>query len=309
MANGAVQYTKQTLTEFKEDRCPMMAAALAYYTIFSLPPLLILVIMIAGIFVDPQQIQGSIQDQMQSMLGQQGAQQITTMIRNANRPGSGGPLAVILSLAALAFSATGAFFQLQKALNAVWEVEPDPEQGGLKHMIVKRVLSFGMILVIAFLLLVSLIVSAMISAFGGFFADLLPGAIGPAFLWVLDLAVSLAIVFLLFAAIFKILPDVKLRWKDVWFGAAVTAVLFYIGKFIISFYLGRSNPGDAFGAAGSLAVILLWVFFSAMILFLGAEFTQVWARRRGESFEPKKGAVKVVEEKRRVRDHGEESAA
>jgi len=287
---------KQTFKEFSEDDCPRMAAALSYYTIFSLPPLLFLIIMIAGFAFSASAAQEAITREMESVVGADTAAQIGTMISSASEQATSdsGLLVTVLGALAFVFGATGAFAQLQGALNRAWEVAPDPEKGGILTFIFKRFLSFGMILATGFLLLVSLALSAAVSAIGSSMEEYLPAGIGP---WVpraLDFIVSIGIVTVLFAAIFKFLPDARIRWREVWTGAIVTAVLFVIGKFGIGFYLGQSNPGSAYGAAGSLAIILLWMYFSAMILLIGAEFTQVWARRYGKRIEPSKGAVRIV---------------
>jgi membrane protein len=290
---------KTTFKEFSDDDAPRMAAALSYFTVFSLPPLLILIIMIAGLLFDPQQIEGQLMQQIGSALGPEGAEQIRTMIRNADRPGSGGTLMTVLSIAALIVGATGAFGQLQAALNKAWEVRKDPEKGGILSIVMKRALSFGMILVIVFLLLISLVLSTLLTAAGSALADALPAAIGSGALWAFDLGLSLLVITLLFMTMFKVLPDAKIAWSDVWHGALVTAVLFVAGKFLLGLYIGRSDPGSAFGAAGSLAIILVWIYYSAMIFLLGAEFTQVYANRRGSGIQPDAGAVRVSEELRR----------
>lgn len=271
---------KRTFREFFDDEAPRLAAALAYYTLFSLPPLLILVLMVAGVFVDSQDLQGRLMEEVSGVLGDRPAEQVRTMIASTERPGAGGPLVTVLSLGALIFGATGAFAQLQAALNKAWNVE-QAEGEGLKGFVLKRVLSFGMILGIAFLLLVSLLVSAVVAGAGDALAELLPSILAGPLLQVLDLALSLAVIALLFAAIFKVLPDAVVAWRDVWVGAVVTAFLFVAGKFLIGFYIARSDPGSAYGAAGSLAILLVWIYYSALILFLGAEFTQAWAERKG----------------------------
>ena len=234
---------------------------------------------------------------------EQAQEQVPAMIENARQKIQGGfGLSLLLSIAALLFSATGAFAQLQMALNTAWNVEPAEDAGGIKAFLMKRVLSFGMILAIAFLLLVSLALSAAVSLFTTTLSGFLPDVLSGPLLWVVNEAVALGIITLLFATIFKVLPDVRIRWKDVWMGAFVTALLFVIGKALIGFYLGRSNPGSTFGQAGALAVILVWVYYSALIFFVGAEFTQVWARTYGVRIEPESDAVRVVEEKRRERE-------
>jgi membrane protein len=211
-------------------------------------------------------------------------------------------LTTILSIAALLFGATGAFGQLQSAINRAWEVMPDPDKGGLKAVLLKRVFSFGMILSIAFLLLVSLVLSALLSAFGTALNQYLPSGLSGPLVQVINQLISLLVITLLFAAIFKVLPDARVAWRDVWVGAAFTAVLFVIGKYLIGLYLGHSNPGEAFGAAGSLAVMFIWVYYSSMILLFGAEFTQVWAKRHGSGIAPDRGAVRVLEERRPLRE-------
>jgi membrane protein len=287
---------KQTFKEFTEDDCPRMAAALSYYTIFSLPPLLFLIIMIAGFVFSASAAQDALTSEIEGVVGTDTAAQIGTMVSSASERATSdsGLIMTILGGLAFVFGATGAFAQLQAALNRAWEVAPDPEKGGILNFVFKRFLSFGMILATGFLLLVSLALSAAVSAIGSSMEEYLPTGIGP---WVprtLDFIVSLTLITLLFAAIFKFLPDAIIRWREVWTGAFVTAVLFVVGKFGIGFYLGKSNPGSAYGAAGSLAVILLWMYLSAMILLIGAEFTQVWARRLGKRIEPSKGAVRMV---------------
>lgn len=303
MANSSYfQLLKNAVTDFMDDDSPRQAAALSYYTVFSLPPLLILLLTILGAVLNPEQVQQLIQSQAGAAIGPDAAAEIQAIIENANRPGSGGLLSTILGIAALIFGATGAFAALQAALNKAWEVEPDPDQGGLKNFILKRVFSFGMILGVAFLLLVSLVLSAMLTAFGHVLGAMLPDGLSQVFLHLLNLAISLLVISILFAAMFKVLPDAVISWKDVWVGAIFTALLFVIGKFLLGFYLGRSNPGEAFGAAGSLALLLLWIYYSSMILLLGAEFTQAWAQERGAGIVPEEGAVRVVEDKRHVRD-------
>lgn len=289
---------KTTFREFLDDDAPRLAAALAYYTVFSLPPLLILLVMIAGVFLTPEDVEGRLVQEIAAAMGPDAADQVRDMIRNVERPGGGGPLVTLLSVAALVFGATGAFGQLQAALNKAWEVRRAPERGGVLAIVTKRVLSFGMILVIAFLLLASMVLSALLGYAGDFLAGLLPGGVDTAALWAVDLGLSLLVVTALFAAMFKVLPDARVAWHDVWRGALVTAALFVAGKFLLGVYIGRTDPGSAFGAAGSLAILLVWIYYSALILFLGAEFTQVYAERRGGGIRPDEDAVRVVRETR-----------
>ena len=294
--------------EFIDDDCPTQAAALSYYTIFSLPPLLVLILMILGTLVSPQDIQGQIETQIGMIMGPSAIEQIRSILQQAKQPGGGACLPTALSVVALGLGAAGAFGQLQASLNRAWEVAPDPQQGGLKAFLLKRVFSFGMILSVAFLLLVSLVLSAALSAFGTALGGMLPDGVSATLLQVVNQVVSFAVVTALFAAIFKVLPDATVAWRDVWVGAAVTALLFVIGKYLIGLYLGRSNPGEAFGAAGSLAVMLVWIYYSSMILLFGAEFTQAWSERRGSGIVPEPGAVRVVQEKKQVRE-GEPATA
>jgi membrane protein len=297
---GLIQVVKDTVNGFSEDDCPTMAAALSYYTVFSLPPLLVLLLTILGAVMDPQDIQGNIEAQMRSAMGPSGAQQVHTILANADRPGAGGLLPTVLSVVALMLGATGVFGQLQAALNKAWGVAPDPTKGGIKNMLLKRVFGIGMVLGLAFILLVSLVVSAVLSAFGDQLGRFLPSGLSAPVLEAINFVGSLAVISLLFAAIFKVLPDAKIAWRDVRVGAVVTGVLFVAGKFALGLYLGHSNPGEAFGAAGALALMLVWIYYSSMIVLLGAEFTQVWAEQRGSGIMPERGAVRVVRETRRL---------
>ncbi len=291
---------RRSAMEFMDDECMTMAAAVSYYTIFSLPPLLVLLLLLLGSVLDPQEVAGYIQTQLTRLIGESGGAQVRTILEHASPPGGGSLLTTVLGFVALMFGATGAFSQLQMALNKAWEVQPDPEHGGLRRFVMKRVLSFGMILAVAFLLLVSLALSAALSAFGDVLAGRLAGLSAPA-LTLLNLALSLSVFTVLFAAIFKVLPDARVRWRDAWVGAGITTLLFVLGKFLIGYYLGRSDVGHAYGAAGSLAVTLLWIYYSSLILLFGAEFTQAWAEAHGGRIEPEAGAVRMVRRKAIVR--------
>jgi membrane protein len=287
---------KRSVREFIEDDCPTMAAALSYYTVFALPPLLLLILLLVGAVMDPQDVQGSLQAQLQSLMGPGAGKTIRTILEHAQLPGSGGLIATVVGIVVLILGATGVFGQLQAALNRAWEVKPDPAQGGIRNFVMKRVFSFGMILGLAFLLLVSLVLSAVLAAFGDSLGRWLPQGFSATLLQVINFAISFAAITLLFAAIFRVLPDARIRWRDVWVGATVTGLLFVIGKTLIGIYLGRSNPGEAFGAAGSLALLLVWIYYSSMIVLFGAEFTQAWADQRGSGIEPEPGAVRAVRE-------------
>jgi membrane protein len=283
---------KTTFKDFSDDEATWKAAALAYYTVFALPPLLLLLLQAAGAVWDPDQVRRTLTGEFESMMGRDVAGQIQTMIQSAELKASGSGMRVVLSVAGLLFGATGAFVALQSALNRAWEVKPDPKQGGLRRFITKRLLSLGMVLGIAFLLLVSLALTSALSAAGGALFGGMPKWLGHA----LNFVLSFGVITLLFAGMFKVLPDAKIAWGDVWVGAVTTAILFVAGKFLIGFYIGRSDPGSAFGAAGALAVLLVWIYYAAVIVLLGAEFTQAWVRHKGRMIEPEKGAVRVVEQ-------------
>jgi membrane protein len=285
---------KQTWRDFGDDDCGRMAAAMSYFMAFSLPPLLVLILMLVGLVLDPADVQGRIEAEMGRLLGTDGARQIQEMITAANRPENRGGLPALLGLGVLLFGATGAFGQLQAALNRAWEVRPDPKAGGFKRFIGKRLLSLGMVMTIAFLLMVSLVLDAALTAFGDTIGGLMGGV--PDFLLQgVHIVVSFGTIAALFAVMFKYLPDARVAWRDVWVGALFTTLLFQGGKVLIGLYLARSNPGSAFGAAGALALILVWLYYSSMIVFLGAEFTQVWATERGKGIEPEEGAVRTNE--------------
>jgi membrane protein len=279
---------KATVAEIGDDDVPSLSAAIAYYTIFSLPPLLVILVGVAGALFGAAAVQEALTGQVTSLAGAAAAREIRTMIENAGDLGEGlaGKLVGVLLLFV---GASGAFGQLQKSLNRAWEVRP-AKGSGFKKLLLKRVLSFGMVLTIAFLLLVSLALSAALAALSAGVEDMLPGGV-PTVVWqVVNFVVSFGVVTLLFAALFVVLPDAKVAWRDVWVGAAFTAFLFTLGKWAIGLYLGRSDPGSAFGAAGSLALLLVWIYYSALILLAGAEFTQVWAQHRGGQIVPEEGA-------------------
>jgi membrane protein len=300
---GIFQLTKAAFQDFGEDECGLRSAALAYFTVFALPPLLVLLVMIAGMIWSPQEVQRSLESQFAGMMGESGGQQIHEMMVRGNKANAGG-LGAITSIIGLVLGATGFFLSLQNALNRVWEVKPDPQQGGVKQFLTKRILSFGMLLGLGFLLAVSLALTAAVSALGGAVGGGLPKPV----MYVIEMTVSFVVLSLLFAALFKYLPDARAVWRDVLVGGAVTALLFVIGKFAIGLYLGRSNPGDAFGAASALAVVLVWAYYAGMILLFGAEFTQQWAKARGSGIEPKDGAVHVIEHEEEVRPEQDSGA-
>nr|WP_144863669.1 YihY/virulence factor BrkB family protein [Hyella patelloides] len=273
---------KEAFKEWQNDKASLLAAALAYYTVFSITPLLVIAIAIVGAVFGQETARGEILEQINSLVGEQGAQAIEMALNNANQPEISS-VASIISVVVLLIGASGVFAQLQEALNTVWNVKAKPE-GGIWNFIRKRLLSFGMVLAIGFLLLVSLILSAVLSGISKLEIDLLPGL--TSFWEALNFGVSFGFIAVLFALIYKYLPDATIRWKDVWVGAITTALLFSLGKYLIGLYLGRGSLGSAYGAAGSLIVFLTWVFYSAQILLFGAELTQVYARRYGRTILP-----------------------
>jgi membrane protein len=286
--------TKRTLNEFVDDDCMTLAASLAYYTVFSLAPLLLIVVAVMGLLMETQAVQERVQAELTGLMGPEAAEQVSTMMQNAAQNTGASTIAGIVGLITLIFAATTAFAQLQAALNRAWEVEPDPKHGGLRNFITKRVMSFGMILGVGFLLLVSLVLSAVLAAMGLWLERMMPGWFSAMMLQVLNQLISLGVITLLFAAIFKILPDAQIEWGHVWPGAFFTAVLFTLGKLGIGLYLGNTGVASAYGAAGSLAVILIWVYYSSIILLLGAEFTQVWVEHKtGRKPPPEPGAQRV----------------
>lgn len=268
---------RESVDAWIQDYAPSMGAALAYYTIFSIAPLLVIVIAIAGLAFGEEAASGAIFEQLRGMVGDSGAAAIQGLVQSASKPATS-ILAGITGLATLVLGATTVLGELQSALDRIWRA-PAPKAQGWWRVVRGRLLSFGLILVIGFLLLVSLVLSAAIVAIGDWW--------GPWFgkmrwlLEALNFAVSFVVVTALFAMIYKILPRVRIGWRDVWIGAAVTALLFTVGKFLIGLYLGKSGVTSGFGAAGSVVVLLVWVYYSAQIFLLGAEFTSVYTYRHG----------------------------
>jgi len=288
------QLIKETISEWSEDKAPRLSAALAYYTAFSLAPILVIAIAVVGLAFDRGAIQEGVIQQIGGLVGAGSADLIRTMLEASKDLGSN-LWATIIGVIALIFGATGVFGQLQDALNTMWEVAPKPHQGIL-GFIKSRFLSFTMVIVVGFLLLVSLVISAALAALHKWSLGLFPGF--EIVVQILNIVISFGVVTLLFALLFKYVPDAEIQWRDVWLGAAITALLFIIGKQLISLYIGSSDPGSKFGLLASLIIILLWVYYSALICFLGAEFTQVYANKFGSKVVPAEDAVPLTEEKR-----------
>lgn len=268
---------KNAWSEFGDDKAQRLAASLAYYTIFSIAPLLLIAVAIAGLIFGKSQAQAQILTELRGLFGPAGGKAIEEMLTSAAKPKSG-TLAIIIGFITLLFGAAGVFGQLKDALNTIWNVAAK-KKSGIANLIKDRFLSFAMVFGVGFLLLVSLVLDAAVSAMGHFASSRLPG--GEAVWQILQLVVSFVVVAVLFAMIFRFLPDIRVEWHDVWFGAIFTAALFVIGKFALGLYLGKGTVGSAYGAAGSLVVLLVWIYWSANIVFFGAEFTQVYARKHG----------------------------
>lgn len=272
-------------TEFFDDQGPRFGAALAFYTIFALAPLLVIVIAIVGFFFGEEAARGEIVGQLRDLVGTEGGEAIQTMIYNASKRESG-LVASTIGIVVFLVAATGLFVELQESLNTVWEVQPKPGRGIL-GMLRDRLLSFGMMLGMAFLLLVSLIISAALSVVGSYLDQYYVAIVGQ----LVNIFLSLLVITLVFAMIFKFLPDAVINWRDVWLGAFVTACLFVAGKTLIGLYLGHSTIGSTYGAAGSLAVLALWLYYSSQIFLFGAELTQQYALHFGTPIRPAKNAL------------------
>jgi len=288
-ARNVVDLIKETGNDWLDDKAPRLAASLALYTLMSLAPLLILAVAVAGLVFGEDAARGQIAHQLSGVLGAQGALAVQSILANAKTPSSG-VLGTVVGLALALFGASGVFGELQGTLNAIWDVDTKPGRG-VWGFVRDRFFSFTLVLGVAFLLLVSLALSAALAAVGAYFSQSLPG--GSTVWQILNSLISLGVTTLLFALIYKVVPDVKIRWRDVWIGALVTAGLFTLGKLGIALYVSRSTVASPFGAAGSVVALVVWVYYSAQILFFGAELTQVYARRHGARIVPDANAVRV----------------
>ncbi len=284
------QFLKTTINEWVEAEPFQLAAALSYYTLFSLAPLLLIAIGVAGFVFGREAAQNQIVETLQGMIGQDSAQTVQEMIQASNEKPKTGMLSTIIGFVALLFGAGGVVGQLQTSLNKMWEVTPKPGQG-IWGFLRQRFFSFAMVLAIGFLLLVSLVVTAMLTSFTAMISSFLGDATFVAH--AIDILVSFGFVTLLFALIYKYVPDVEIQWRDVWVGAALTSILFTIGKYLIGLYIGTSGVSSTFGAAGSLITILVWVYYSSLIFFLGAEFTRVYATQYGSGVAPAANAQRM----------------
>jgi membrane protein len=269
---------KESFSAWSGDYAPSMGAALSYYTLFSIAPLLIIVISVAGLFFGTDAVRTVIFDQLNALMGEEGAEAVQDMVANASDPGTG-LVATVVSIAGLVIGATTVFNEIQNDLDRIWRAPAAEQGGGIWNLLRTRLLSFGMILGVAFLLATSLILSAGLSLIGKWWDGWLGG-------WeilahVLDIVVNLGLLTIVFALIYKMIPRVEVSWHDVWIGAAVTAVLFTIGKVAIGLYLGKSDVTSSFGSAGSMVVLMIWVYYASQIFLLGAEFSRVYAEKFG----------------------------
>lgn len=276
-----------------DDNVPRLGASLAYYTLFAIAPVIIVAIGIAGLVFGPEAVRGQIVHQVDDLIGLEGGRAVQALLQGASNH-SAGVLATVIGSITFLLGATGAFLELQYALNTIWRVAPKAT-AGLRDFLVQRLVSFGLVVAIGFLLMVSLAVSAALAAFSGWLNASVPGM---AFVWMaVNLVISIGVTTVLFALVYKVLPDVDLDWPDVWTGALMTSVLFAIGKTVIGLYIGHSSTASSYGAAGSVVVLLLWVYYSAQIVLFGAELTRAYTATR-------RGAPKPVEYAKREKRTG-----
>jgi membrane protein len=294
LLRGAWSVVKETANDWLEDEASRLAASLAFYTLLSLAPLVIIAVAVAGLALGDDAARGQIADELSRVVGPHAAEGIQSVVASARRPSSG-VLGTLIGAITLLVGASGVFGELHLSLNRIWEVQAKSGRGVLGE-VKDRFLSFTMVLGVAFLLLVSLVLSTVLSALGRSVASALPG--GELVWQLVTFGFSFALVTGLFALIYKYVPDVRILWRDVWAGATMTALLFTAGKSLLGIYLGKASVGSSYGAAGSLVVLVVWVYYSAQILFLGAELTQVWARRHGREIQPndKATALKTLEQ-------------
>src|SRR5215218_9347928 len=282
---------RRSVAGWWNDNVPRLGASLAYYTLFALAPILVVAIAIGGLVFGPEAVRGEIVGQIQGLIGREGAEAVQAMLEGASRP-SASIAATVVGIITFFLGATGAFLELQTALNAISHVESKADGSYLRVLIMQRVISFGLVVALGFLLVTSLLVSAALAAIHRYMGNAFPGVV---VLWeALNVVVSLGVITLLFAMIYKVLPDVKLAWSDVWVGALVTAGLFTIGKLLIGLYLGTAAFASTYGAAASVIVVLVWVYYSSQVILLGAEFTREYVKRFGRKPPPEPWAGKTA---------------
>ncbi|HYW83812.1 MAG TPA: YihY/virulence factor BrkB family protein, partial [Spirochaetia bacterium] len=294
---AAMSFITETLSGFSRHKATQVAAATTYFTIFSLPVILVTIIWLAGRFLGTDATQVVLYRQLQPLLGGLEVKQVQVMIHNVRAQWAGSTLSIVLAIAIFMYGLVGTFLQLQRALNAAWEVQPDLKKGGWARFVAKRLLSVLLVGAAAFLMLVFFAASVVLSSFGHLLRTMLPADAAALILWGSNWLVSVGAILLLAAAMFKIIPDARVRWTEVWLGAIVASVLFNAGKYLIALVVSRFSSAGVFGAAGSVIVLMIWINVSMMILLLGAEIVRVSARRRGKSIQPDGGAVRVQTEK------------
>lgn len=287
---------KQIFVEFTNDNVLKLSAALSYFTIFSIAPMLFLIIIFAGTFYGQEAVQGRLFEQLQQLVGSNAALQIQEMIANTALKDDG-TVGTITGVIILLFGATGVFVEMQDSINYIWSIKAKPKKGWLK-LIINRVISFSLVVSLGFLMIVSLVINALMDALGEqlmrIFSD------GTFYLmYVLNIALIFVIISFFFMVIYKVLPDAKISWGDAWKGAMFTSVLFLAGKFLIGYFIGNSKTSAAYGAAASLVILLLWVYYTSVILYFGAEFTKVYALRRGKGIQPHSNAVYILKEEKK----------
>ncbi|MEP6963747.1 MAG: YihY/virulence factor BrkB family protein, partial [Acidobacteriota bacterium] len=290
----AVYLLGRSFNSFIDDDCLDLGASVAYFSVFSLAPLLLTVVAVAGLFYGRVAVQDRIHLQMESLVGTLAADQVQLMLQNQAKSESTSLIMSMIGVTILLFGATGCFAALQNALNRVWHVKPNPKIGGVRAFLVKRLWSFGMILALVFLMIVSLVLGAALAALGDWARAFLPAGLSTTLLQIAGTTVSVVVLTLLFGAMFRVLPDAKIAWRDVWFGGLITSILFTTGQTALAIYLGRSALVSVYGAAGSLMLIVLWLYYTSLIVLFGAEWTRAWAITHGRYVEPEPGAVEVV---------------
>jgi membrane protein len=285
---GIWEVLKKSFTGFSDDKVTKLSGALAYYTVFSMAPLLLLIISLCGIFLGQEAVEGRIYQSLSGFMGADTAHQLQQMIKNASLNGKG-TLAAIIGVVTLLIGATTVFAEIQDSINSIWGLKPKPKMG-LWKMVQTRFLSFSVIISLGFILLVSLAVTTVID---GLFTNLMSHFpdVAVVIFYIFNQLFTLVIITLIFGVIFKVLPDAEIRWKDIIVGSVITAILFMIGKFAISFYISKSNVGSTYGAAGSLVIVLLWAYYSSIILYFGAELTKAYAVKYGHEIKPSSYAV------------------
>jgi membrane protein len=291
---------KQSVTEFLDDNCIKLSASLSYYTIFALGPMLIVIISFAGIFLGRDAVEGKLYGQIKLLVGSAAAEQIQSIIANLQHSQQSVTAAVI-GIILLILGATGVFTEIQGSINYIWSIRAKPKKGWLKF-ITNRLISFSLVISCGFILLVSLTVNALMELLNERLLHYFKSVTIVVF-YILNWVLIFAIIATLFAIIFKVLPDATIKWKDAFIGSSFTALLFMLGKFLISLYIGKSNVGLTYGAAGSIIVILVWVYYSSLILFFGAEFTKIYAIQHGTGIKPTQTAVFII--KREAKEIGE----